>query len=346
MRIFFTLLLLAMLFPAGLAAAPAELYSGEIVVVDKGPSERSRAVPLALQQVLQKLSGLRSLEGYPEVEPALDRAETMLLTYFYRNRVLTLADGNEAEQLRLVARFAPAAVDELARSLQLPLWQPERPPLQVWLVVDDGLDRRIMPVEYAYVRESADDLAMQRGLPLSWPEPGPEGEWNVDTQLLWGGYTEDLGLPEGQGVMIAAARREGASWGVRINLSYQGRHWAWRVEAFDLQPAMDQAVNQAADEIAAAGSIAAADLGTWEETLTVSGLSGAEDYQHCLAYLQGIGVVERVDVVSARPGSVTFRLGLSALPRYLEEALASGDVLEADEDAAGYRLLREERDGF
>jgi hypothetical protein len=189
-------------------------------------------------------------------------------------------------------------------------------------------------------------VAALRGLPLTWPEPGPEGEWDVDTQLLWGGYTEDLGLPEDQGVMIAAARREGASWGLRVNLSYQGRHWAWRVEALDLQPAMEQAINQAADEIAAAGSIAAMDLGSWEESLTVSGLLSADDYQRCLAYLQGISVVERVDVVSAQADSVTFRLGLNALPRYLEEALAAGGVLQTDEESAGYRLLELKRDEY
>ena len=49
------------------AVAQDDLYSGEIAVVDQGAPERERAVPLALQQVLGKLSGLRDFEAYPGV---------------------------------------------------------------------------------------------------------------------------------------------------------------------------------------------------------------------------------------------------------------------------------------
>lgn len=339
MRRIVLLFLFATLLPAGLAAAPAERYAGEVPVADKSAAERERALPLALEQVLQKLTGLAGFEAYPEVGPALEGAPAILVTYYYRMAGFTMADGGRAEQLRLVARFAPAEVDALVRSLGLPLWQPERPELLTWLVVDDGVDRRIWPVEFMYVRDSMADVAALRGLPLRWPEPGPEGEWDVDTQLLWGGYTEDIAVEGDTGVMIAAARREGVNWGVRVNLSYQGEHRAWRLEDQDLQAAMIAAMHAAVDQVAAANTIAAADLGSWEQTLAVSGLRGAADYQRCLGYLQGLSVVEQVDVVSAQPGSVTFRLALSALPRYLENALAAGKVLEPVADGAGYRLV-------
>ena len=93
--------------------------------------------------------------------------------------------------------------------MQLPLGQPERQPLVMWLVVDTGVDRRIMPVEYAYLEHALNDVAQRRGLPLQWPKPGPEGEYAVDLALLWGGYTEDLPSVEAEGVIIAAARRQG-----------------------------------------------------------------------------------------------------------------------------------------
>ncbi|MDX1380160.1 MAG: DUF2066 domain-containing protein [Xanthomonadales bacterium] len=337
------LTLLVLLAPMAVQAAAVDLYVGEVPVADQGPADRERALPQALRQVLQKLSGLRGFDEYPLVEPALERAPTMLLTWHYRNVPVPLADGSETSELRLVARFAPAAVDEMARSLQLPQWQPERPELLAWLIVDDGVDRRIMPVEFAYVRESMADAAALRGLPLKWPQPGPEGEWNVDPQILWGGYTEDLETPQNEGVMIAAARREGLQWGVRVNLGYRGQYWAWRVEDFDLQVAMNTALHDAVDQVAAANTIAANDLGSWEQTLTVTGLRGAADYQRCLAYLQGISVVEGVDVVSAQPGVVTFRLALNALPRYLEESLGKGGVLEWQASESRYRLLEAAR---
>ena len=74
----------------------------------------------------------------------------------------------------------------------LPFWQPDRKPTEIWVVVDNGLRREVMPVELAYVRDALDETAFQRGFPLNWPQPDEEGMYPVDMQLLWGGYTEDL----------------------------------------------------------------------------------------------------------------------------------------------------------
>lgn len=335
------MLSLVLVPPRVVGAAGAELYTGEVPVADQGAAERDRAVPLALEQVLQKLSGLRQFEDYPLVQPALERAPALLLSYHYRNAEYLLADGSGESQLRLVARFSEPAVDEMARALQLPLWQPDRPPLTLWLVVDQGFERRIMPIEYVYVKQALDDVAERRGLPLRWPEPGPDGEYAVDLQLLWGGYTEELAADGNAGVLIAAARREGPEWSVRMNLDYQGRHQAFRLNDIDLQAALTTGLQDIVDQVATEDSIAAADLGNWSQELVVGGLNGPADYLRCLNYLQGISIVDQVDVVSARPGTVTFRLGLAALPDYLEQSLASGGILARVDPDGDYELMPE-----
>jgi hypothetical protein len=301
-------------------------------------------LPLALEQVLRKLSGLPQFADRALVEPALGRAPSILLSYHYRNVTLPRPDAGEAAELRLVARFSRPEVDELARALQLPLWRPERPALEAWLIIDEDGERRVLPLEFMDVMESMTDVAAGRGLALEWPQPGPEGEYGVDAQLLWGGYTEDLATPGGKGVMIAAARREGPQWGVRINLGYQGQHLAWRLEDIDLHAALTAAVHQAVDQIAAANTIAAGDLGSWQQEVTVGGLRSGADYQRLLAYLQGLSEVEGVSVVSARPAAVTFRLALRALPKYFEEAVAAGGVVEWVESQSQYRLLETDHD--
>jgi hypothetical protein len=337
-----TILLLVILILAPLACradALADLYVGEAPVADQGGAERQRALPLALENVLQKLSGLRSFDDYALLNPALEQAPDLLLSYHYENAEMTLADGSETEELRLVARFAESAVDEMARALQLPLWQPQRQPLTAWLIIDDGQARRIMPVEFGYTQQSMEDVARRRGLPLQWPSPDADGAYSVDEQILWGGYTEDLAASRNEGVLIAAARREGPEWGLRINVGYLGQHWTWRLNDIDLQAALTEGVQQAVDQIAAVNTIAASDLGRWQQEVTVSGLGGAEDYRRCFNYFQSISVVEEVAVIAAQPGTVKFRLMLSALPRYLEEALEAGDVLERSAVAGRYVLL-------
>jgi hypothetical protein len=126
---------------------------------------------------------------------------------------------------------------------------------------------------------------------------------------------------------------------VRINAGYQGQHWTWRLDDLDLEAALVEGMQQAIDQIAAANTIAAADLGSWQYDMTIAGLGGPADYLRCLNYLQSISVVEGVAVVSAQPGTVRFRLALTALPRYLEEALDAGSVLQRTDPGTDYALV-------
>jgi len=337
------ILLALLLFPLPVAsnqAAPVDLYTGEAVVENQQVSERNRALPLALIQVLQKISGLRHFDDNPLVELSLGRAESILVSFHYRNEDKTLADGSTISDLRLVALFAEREVNELVRSLQLPLWQPARQAIQIWLVVDDGLDRRILPLEFAYAWEAMEETAKLRGMPVVWPEPDEEGNYPVDLQLLWGGYTEDLVGLDISAVMVAAARREGPEWSVRINLGYGGQNWTWRYRDVDLQLALSESMQQAVDLVAQANTIAASDQGMWLHELTVTGVSGSDDHVRCLAYLQGLSVVEHVRVTFATVGLVRFSLELNALPQYLDEALSSGSMLELIDSPDSY-LLRQ-----
>jgi hypothetical protein len=327
MRIVLLILLLILLPAAKVFAAPTGLYTGEVLVQSQQASERKRALPFALKQVLQKLSGLGSFDDHPLVDPVLDSAASIVVSFHYRKVETILSDDSISNRLYLVARFAEAEVNELMRKLQLPLWPAERQPVEIWVVVDDGMGRRIMPVEYAYAWESMNEIAAARGQPLSWPQPDEEGIFPVDAQLLWGGYTEDIS-GEGGAVMIAAARREGAEWSVRLNLEYGGQNWAWRHHDVDLQQALSNGMHQAVNLVATANTIAAIDQGKWLHELTVTGIVGANDYLLCLDYLQSLSVVDRVSLIAASRGMVRFSLEPNAMSIHLDEALASGSVLE------------------
>ncbi len=308
-------------------SAPVELYTGEVPVESQQQQERNRALPRALGQVLQKLSGLGSFEDYPQVESMLGNASSIVVSFHYRNVESTGSDNRVSDQLHLLVHFAEAEVDKLMRELQLPLWPPERRALELWVVVDVGTGRHILPLEYAYAWESMSDIAAARGQPVFWPEPDEEGIYPVDTQLLWGGYTEDITGDNGA-VMIAAARREGIEWSVRFNLDYGGQNWAWRIHDVDLQQALRNGMNEAVNLVAASNTIAAVDQGRWLYELTVTGIGDAGDYGYCLGYLQNLSIVNRVSVTAASRGVVRFSLELNATPQYLDEALASGLILE------------------
>ena len=113
----------------------------------------------------------------------------------------------------------------------------------------------------------------------------------------------------------------------------------WRNRDRDLSFALAAGVHQLTDLVASRNSIAPAGQGQWQYAMNVGGISGAVDYERCLGYLQGLSLVNRVDIEKASPGSVRFLLDLNALPEYLVETISRGRVLESGNAENEYRLL-------
>ena len=208
-------------------------------------------------------------------------------------------------------------------------------------MIDDGLGRQVLPVEYEYLRTSLNQVAMDRGLPLVWPQPDVDGNYGVDVQLLWGGYTDEL-EEEGEAgnVLIFAARREGPEWSSRQILSYGEENWSWRNRDIDLEAVLATAMHEVVDEIAETQAIAASEQGSWIHQISVAGLTSGDDYIRCLEYLESLSVVEEVTVDSADPLAVNLVLVLNAAPDYLNQVLEGDQVLESEDGSSHYVLQR------
>jgi hypothetical protein len=77
-------LLVLFLSVTTVTAAPPDLYVGEAAVGGQDASARNKALPLALLQVLQKLSGLRVFDEYPLLTESLDSADSLLQSCYFR----------------------------------------------------------------------------------------------------------------------------------------------------------------------------------------------------------------------------------------------------------------------
>ena len=323
------LIFITLHFVATHAMADINLYSGEVFVASQNEADRREAIPNALIQVLQKLSGQREVPSSPELDEALKDANRFLRSYRYTRVDGTAADGSVTQELRLVAQFMQSEVDRVVQRIGLPRWRRERPEVQLWVVVDDGLNRQLKPLEFGYAWESVDQISAMRGLPVSWPELDEEEAQLVDMRLVWGGFTDYLierGAPE-DGVVIIAARREGPQWTVRWNLASGSQNWSWQTSDINFMSALAEGTHRMADQIAASNTIAASDQGVWTIDLTIGELNSASSYAHCLEYLQNLSLVNAVEILGADPGRVHFRLQLNASQEYLSEAFKQGTVL-------------------
>jgi len=325
------LLLISMMLHLSVVQAVAEtnLYSGEVVVPSQSEADRNEAIPEALIQVLQKLSGQRETPFSASLDAALGNADRLLRSFRYKNVGRVDPDGDIVRELRLVAQFMQPEVDRIVQQAGLPRWQQERPAVQIWVVIDDGRNRVLKPIEFGYAWESIEDIAAMRGLPVSWPELDEEEAQLVDMHLVWGGFTDYLverGAPA-DGVAIIAARREGPQWTLRWNLASGERNWSWHNSDHELMFALAEGIHQMTDQIAASDTIAASEQGIWTVDVTVGELNSAEDYVTCLGYLQNLSLVNTVEILGANPGRVHFRLQLNASSKHLSEAFNRGSLL-------------------
>jgi len=311
------------------AIAQDSLYAGEVVVASQSEEERNAAIPEALIQVLQKLSGKREVPNSPALDDALNNAARILRSYRYAKFDRNATDGTVSQELRLVAQFLQPEVDRILQDVGLPRWRQERPGVQLWVVIDDGLSRQLKPITFDYVWESIEDIAAARGLPVSWPDLDEEELQLVDMRLVWGGFTDYLverGAPA-DGVAIIAARREGPQWTVRWNLASGSQTWSWQNSDIDLMFAVAEGMNRMADEIAASNTIAVSEQGSWTTDISIGELNDAAAYARCLDYLQNLSLVDNVQVLGANPGRVQFRLQLNASPEHLAETFRQGLML-------------------
>ena len=311
------------------AVADINLYSGEAVVASQSEADRNRAVPVALIQVLQKLSGQREIPSSPVLEDTLNNATRFLRSYRYARVDRTAADGEVTQELRLVAQFMQPEVDRIVQQIGMPRWRQERPEVQLWVVIDDGRSRQLKPLEFDYAWESMEEIATMRGLPVGWPELDEEEVQLLDMRLVWGGFTDYLverGAPQ-DGVAIISARREGPQWTVRWNLASGGQNWSWQNSDLELMYALTEGTHQMADQIAASTTIAVSEQGSAIMDVRIGGLNNAEAYVRCLEYLQDLSLVSAVEILGANPGRVHFRLQLNASREHLSEAFERGSVL-------------------
>lgn len=334
-------LVLAMASPRD-ARALEDLYTGVVPVTGQGEAERAAALPDALLHVLRKLSGQRDIPPQAELDVALAGAADLLLAFGYREVPRPRADGTEQDELRLEARFAPPAVDRLVRDLGLRRWRVEREPVVLWPIVDDGRSRTLMPIEYQLELDRMMETAERRGLPVAWPGLSAELMAQVDVQLLWGGYTEQL-VGEGsatEGVAIVAARREGPQWNVRWTYADASTSTSWRTRDTDLGLALEEGAHQLTDLVASVNAIEPAGQGDFQADMLITDLLGSSDYARCLAYLSDLSLVDAVDVLGVGPAGVRLRLDLNAEPGYLRETLLRDGVMVAGDVPGEYRLER------
>ncbi len=327
-------LLAAGSMPAVFAAEVPDLYEAEVPVFGQERAERDTAMASAFVEVLVRVSGRGALAAAPGLAEELARAPRYVEQYRYRKRTPEemAADPAGHEQV-LWIRFNARAVDRLLRRYGLPAWGRTRPVTLVWLVVDDGGQRRLIANDARHpVRRLLEQAARRRGIPVRFPLWDLQDRARLQVSDVWANFEEPLlaASDRYQAEAVAAVRiyrGVGGGWQGRWSLYAAGRRHDWAFTGAEAAEVVGPGVDEVAEVLAARFARAEPELGEGEVTVLVRGVRTLADYDRVWRYLSGLGGVDQVQPVVLRPDRVLFRLRSRGGRLALTQAVALGDVL-------------------
>lgn len=330
--------------PCAVAAPPLEEV--RVVVEGKSADAREEAFARALDRVLVRLTGQRTLSKAPGLEALRASASTHVQAYRYE-------EG--PQQQRLWVRFDREALEDYARQSGWDLWDAQRPALMVWMVVQEGVNRRFVAEDdTGAVRRQLAAVARARGLPLIFPLMDPEDWRRVSAAHVVGGFTGSLREAADRygsdGMWVAHLYPEGDGWAGRVRLSLRGASLGERrFQARQREEILEQGMHWAADAVRGQDAARGDDGRPGLLEVMVTDVEDHDAYLRARDRLARLDPVQEVVPGELAPGRVRFQLRLQGDASALERAVrrdAFLAVIPSEENTDGavsmptFRLLQ------
>jgi hypothetical protein len=301
-----------------------DLYAVSVPVAGASSEATRAATAEALERVLVKVTGRESTREDTSLLGRLGDPGAMVQRF--------RLDGAGS----LWVQFDAAAVRRALTAAGLPVWGEDRPATLVWLAYDTGGGEREVLASGemngpagASLKRDLLAAATARGVPLVLPLRDSEDLAAVTFSDLWGDFTEPVirasARYQPDAVLIGRARLFPASASdVRWTLMLHEQRLDWRG---DIAAGPAGLAEHMAQRLA---SSAGADAQT--VTFRVAGIRTFDDYGLLLGYLQGLDVVESLQVQAVAADTMTFNLGLRGDAEQLTRSLAVGRVVVPAEE--------------
>lgn len=307
------------------AATFPDLYAIVVTPSEDAEDPQAEGIRLAMGQLLTRLTGRRDAGWDADLAGIVENASD------YVDAV-----GFETAD-RLLVRFNGSAVEQELARLGRPIWGPERPLTLVWLAVD-GLagERAILGGDDALafgasdamssvlqqLREEIETAADERGLPITLPLLDLEDLNAIDFTDIWGGFTDRITAASARyradALLVGKARV--TEFGSTVDWTLIDGRRQRNVIGGAVRDGLDSLADLYAAEFATLG-------GTRTARITVTDVVSVDDYGRLMKYLEGLSVLESVQVESLDKGTITLRLAARGDASVLERVLSLGGLL-------------------
>lgn len=284
----------ALSFCALAVAAPEDFYSARVPVDDRSEAALGDAAAQALAEVLIRVSGDEAVVTLPDIEAAVADARNRMSLYSYEDT---------DEGVVLFAQFDGNLIKGLLRRSGATFWAESRPPVLLWMVVDEPYSRRFATVsEDGQLLKSLASKFAERGVRLRLPLLDLEDAAALSPEMVW-----QKVMPRIQ----AASERYGTEHVlvgryVQLSTGQQIADWLYldmddtrdlQLQGRDPEPILASAVDMVVDEMAERYAVRLEPVTTFDRiAVSINGVRSYSDYRGVLSVLNDITVLDGVQV--------------------------------------------------
>jgi len=283
------------------SVAQPDLFAARISVEDRREASLARAASEALERVLVRVSGNKAVIELPGIPQAIKSARDSLSLYTYEE---------DETGLVLIAEFDGVVVKDLLRAAGATYWSAARPPVLVWLVVDELDGRRFAnTVDDAELlgglRSAFDNRGVAMRLPLLDLEDslvlGPNILWQrVVPRILAASQRYEINhVLVGRHVKLTNGRLLTDWLHLESDTYAEGDTATVQTETTSYALASEVGVDLAVDAMAERYAVSLNEASRQGRlVVAIDGVYSFEDYQHILGLFKGMTLLDEVRVAS------------------------------------------------
>ena len=308
------------------------LYRVELPVESQSQNERQRVSGVALERVIQRITGDTVAFNEPAVQVALKTSERYLRQFSYFQ-----SDSGDQQFLRLM--FDQALVNRLLRQTKQPIWGNNRPSLMAWVAVEGAGERYLLNAGEDNIWQRAVKQAGQdSGVPILLPLMDLQDETAISVMDVWGLFRsklEQASLRYRSEAVLGGRLYQQApgKWAGRWLLVFNGEAVSFTTSPTAMENSASEALAQVAKIMVKRYAIDTTAQDAREIKLAVQGVKTLQDYARVQAYLKGFSMVHDVAVSHVEGERLTLVLSTEGEWSKLKSLIALDKQLQPMPDA-------------